>query len=81
MGPRELCELEAVMAFLERGNEEDESWMKTISPTPQIHSVRALIHTHHVKHKANKSMMCCKGQEHAVDQHDMLEVINDALAI
>lgn len=37
--------------------------------------------THNVEHEADESMMRCKRQEHAIDQHDVLEVVDYALAV
>ena len=38
-------------------------------------------HTDHIKHKTDKPMMRSKRQQHPIDQHDMLKIINDTLAI
>lgn len=38
-------------------------------------------HTHDVKHEADEAMMGCKGEEHPVDEDDVLEIVDDTLSI
>lgn len=40
-----------------------------------------IINTYHIEHKADKPMVSCKRKKHFVHQHNMLEIIDDTLAI
>lgn len=37
--------------------------------------------THYIKHEADESMVRSKRQQHTIDQHNMLEVVDDTLSI
>jgi hypothetical protein len=61
VGPGELLELELVVTFFKRDDEEDEA--------------------HDVEHETDEAVVGSKGQENLVDQDNVLEVVDDTLAV
>lgn len=77
VGPGELCELEPVVPFLERSDEEDEACFHQLE---WIHLLVAVL-THDIEHEADEPMVSRKRQEHPIDQDDMLEIVYHAFAV
>lgn len=77
VGPGELGELESVVAFLEGSNEEDEAWKQSA----WSYTVLMLHLTNNVKHKTDEPMMRCKREQHAINQDNMLKVVNHTLPV
>jgi hypothetical protein len=78
MGPGKLSELEFEVTLLKRSHEEDEACPALVG---MAWPVRLGARTEYVENEADEAMVGRKGQEDAINQNDMLEVVDNTLAV
>lgn len=78
VSPREVGELELVVTGLERTDEEDEAWAMLAICTSQSHPIEL---TKDVEQEADEAVVRCQRQQDLVNQNNVLEVVDDRLAV
>ena len=82
MRPSELCELETIVAFLERSHEENEACngsLRTGSLLQSEHLAGCL--TNDIKHEADKAVVGCERKQDFIHKNNMLKVVYYAFSI
>ena len=88
MSPGELCELKAVVPLLERGDEKDEACNASAEVFPLSLPLFPILNlfwmkvlTYNVQHEAYEAVVYRKWKQNLVYQHDVLEIVYDALSV
>lgn len=79
--PCKVGELELIVAGLERGNEEDESFF-LLAMNPNIGEIVCVLKpTENVEEKADEAVVRRQRKQDLVNQHNVLKIVDDRLAI